>query len=280
MRIIREWIINQLLFGEFASYRDVCRKAVWVGCKVSMFAYGLNLVAHFVLYGFDLLPYGLGPALIVATVLTPPITFILSVGAYVAVGFAIHDLGVSRAEFEKLSRTDTLSGLANRRAFVDQFDQCERGKVMLVFDLDRFKSVNDTYGHMAGDEVIVRVAKTLEEVFSERCICSRIGGEEFAVFSPDMPFAEFAALGEIARRRIAAMQIETEDGWFSVTVSGGVARGLPDEQFGAVFSRADKALYSAKSEGRNRIVLSYQADGIQSTKGRTKKHLPSKYAAA
>jgi len=258
VRIIREWIVNQLLFGEFASYSDVCRKAVWVGGKVSLLAYSLNLVAHFLLYGFGLLPYGLGSALIIATVLTPPITFIVSVAAYVAVGFAIHDLGVSRAEFEKLSRTDMLSGLANRRAFLDQFDRCDRDKAMLVFDLDCFKAVNDTYGHLLGDEVIVRVANMLAKVFSDRCTCARIGGEEFAVFSCDMPFGEFAALGELARRRIAGMRIETEDDGFSVTVSGGLARALQVEKFGEVFSRADKALYSAKSGGRNRIVLCYE----------------------
>jgi diguanylate cyclase (GGDEF)-like protein len=259
--VIRRWIVDQLMFGEFASYRDVCRKSIWVALKVSVLAYGLNLCAHFLLYGFDLLPYRLGLALIIATVLTPPITFAVSVTAYIAVGFAIHELGVSRAEFEKLSRTDMLSGLANRRAFLDRFDQCDRDKAMLVIDLDRFKSVNDTYGHTAGDEVIVKVSQMLAEVFSDRCLCARIGGEEFAVFCWDMPFAEFAALGEIARRRVASMRIEAKDGGFSVTVSAGLARALPQEQFGDVFSRADKALYAAKAGGRDRIVLCYETGG-------------------
>lgn len=267
--LVRNWIVNQLLFGEFSSYRDVWRKSVWVGLKVCVLAFGLNLVAHFLLYGFGLLPYELGPALVIATVLTPPITFIVSVVAYVAVGFAIHDLGVSRAEFERLSRTDMLSGLANRRAFLDQFDRCEQDKAMLVLDLDRFKAINDTYGHMAGDEAIVRVAELIAEVFSERCVSARIGGEEFAVFTGDMPFAEFAALGELARRRIAATRIETTGGDFAVTVSGGLARALPQQKFGEVFFRADKALYSAKQGGRNRIVLSYDAGEIKADEAKT-----------
>ena len=256
--VIRRWIVDQLMLGEFASYRDVCRKSVWVALKVSLVAYGLNLCCHFLLYGFGLLPYDLGSALIIATALTPPITFVVSVAAYIAVGFAIHDLGVSRAEFDRLSRTDMLSGLANRRAFLEQFDRCDRDKAMLVIDLDRFKSVNDTYGHMTGDEVIVKVAQMLAKVFSERCMCARIGGEEFAVFCWDMPLAEFAALGEVARLRIAGMRIEAGEGGFSVTVSGGLARALPEEQFGEVFSRADKALYAAKSGGRNKIVLCHE----------------------
>jgi len=257
-RMAREWIVDQLLFGDFASYRDVCRKSVWVGFKVAVLAYGLNLCAHFLLFGLDLLPYSLVSALIIATVLTPPITFIVSVTAYLAVGFAIHDLGVSRAELEQLSRTDMLSGLANRRAFLDQFDRCEADKILLVFDIDRFKSVNDTYGHMAGDEVIVGVANMLSTVFADRAVCARIGGEEFAVFSSDMAFGEFAALAEIARTRIAGMRIATRHAELGVTVSGGVASALPGQQFGEAFSRADKALYAAKTGGRNRIVLSYE----------------------
>lgn len=256
--VIRKWIVDQLMFGEFASYRDVCRKSVWVALKVSLVAYGLNLCAHFLLHAFGLMPYSLGSALIIATALTPPITFVVSVAAYIAVGFAIHDLGVSRAEFEKLSRTDMLSGLANRRAFLEQFDGCEGDKAMLVVDLDRFKSVNDTYGHMTGDEVIVKVGKMLATVFNDRCLCARIGGEEFAVFCRDMPFGEFMALGELARRQIAGMRIAAKDGEFSVTVSGGLARALPHEHFGEVFSRADKALYEAKSGGRDRIVICYE----------------------
>lgn len=270
--VIRRWIVDQLMLGEFASYRDVCRKSVWVALKVSLVAYGLNLCCHFLLYGFGLLPYELGSALVIATALTPPITFVVSIATYVAVGFAIHDLGVSRSEFEKLSRTDMLSGLANRRAFLEQFDRCDRDKAMLVIDLDRFKTVNDTYGHMAGDDVIVKVAQMLAKVFSERCMCARIGGEEFAVFCWDMPFAEFAALGEIARLRIAGMRIEAGEGGFSVTVSGGLARALPEEQFGEVFSRADKALYAAKSGGRNRIVLCHETsdDGCRKSEQRRK----------
>ena len=259
--MIREWIVRQLLFGEFQSYRDVCRKSVWVSFKVSLLAYGLNLGAHFLLYGFDLLPYGLGSALIIATVLTPPITFIVSVTAYLAVGFAIHDLGVSRAKFEQLSRTDMLTGLANRRAFLDRFERCKREKSMLVFDIDRFKTVNDTYGHTIGDQVIAKVAETLLDVLPGQCTCARIGGEEFAVFCDDMPFAKFAAYCDMARRKVAATWMETPEGRFCVTVSGGLARALPEQDFGEVFSRADEALYAAKTGGRNRLVLSHEASG-------------------
>lgn len=253
----RSWIVKQLMLGEFRSYRDVCGKSVWVALKVSLLAYCLNLAAHFVLYGLGLLPYSLGEALIVATLLTPPITFVLAAGAYIVFGFAIHDLGVSRTELERLSRTDMLSGLANRRAFLERFEQCDRDKCLLVIDIDRFKLINDRYGHMAGDEVIVQVANMLASVFGDLGICARIGGEEFAVFSPDMTFAEFAALGEIARVRIAGMRIVINEEAFFVTVSGGIARARAEQKFGETFSNADKALYAAKTGGRNRIALSF-----------------------
>ena len=253
--MVRNWIVRQLMLGEFGSYQEVCRKSVWVALKVSVLAYGLNLGAHFLMYGFGLLPYSLGAALIVATLLTPPITFILSVTAYLAVGFAIHDLGVSRRELERLSRTDMLSGLANRRAFQDAFDACERDKAMVVFDIDRFKTINDSFGHSTGDTAIAEVANMLAAVFGDRSLVARIGGEEFAAFSSDMQFAEFAALAEIARVRIAGLRISAGMGDFGVTVSGGICQAWADQKFGDSFTCADKALYAAKTGGRNQIVI-------------------------
>ena len=256
--VTRNWIIRQLTLGEFGSHRHVWRKAIWMACKIAVLAYGINLAAHWVMYAFDLMPYTLKAGLIAATVLTPSIAFSVALVVYVVLGFAIYDLGVSRAELEHLSRTDVLSGLANRRAFLEHFDRSDREKSLVIFDIDRFKLVNDKYGHAIGDEVIVKVASMLLTVFADRGVCARIGGEEFAVFSSDMAFAEFAALSEIARGRIAGMRTEADGEAFSVTVSGGITRALPGQQFGEIFSRADKALYDAKAAGRDRIVLAYE----------------------
>lgn len=264
--MIRDWIVKQLMFGEFSSYRDVSRKSVWVGIKVSLVAYCLNLFLHALLYASGLLPYDkLGDALILATVLTPPVAFTISVGAYIAVGFAIHDLGVSRDELEMLSCTDMLSGLANRRAFQAAFESAKGEKVMAVFDIDRFKTINDCHGHSAGDKVIVEVAGILSKVFGERCLCARIGGEEFAVFSGQVSLAEFAALSELARMRIARMQIEMDDVHLMVTVSAGIARGSANETFSQTFSRADRLLYRAKTNGRNKIMFCCDPGGSEET---------------
>lgn len=152
-----------------------------------------------------------------------------------------------------------LTGIANRRAFQTAFEALKGEKAMAVFDIDRFKVINDTHGHSSGDEAIIRVATVMKSVFTKSCVCARIGGEEFGVLCPDMPFGEFAACCELARRRIAGERIAAETETFSVTVSGGVADSLPGEGFSQVFSRADKALYEAKTGGRDRIVLSYDA---------------------
>ncbi|MDZ7602956.1 MAG: GGDEF domain-containing protein [Hoeflea sp.] len=254
----RDWIIRQLTLGEFDSHRHVWGKALVMACKIAVIAYGINLVAHWVMYVFDLLPYTLWAGLIAATVLTPTIAFSVAFVVYAVLGFAIYDLGVSRAELELLSRTDVLSGLPNRRAFLERFNDCHVDKSLMVIDIDRFKLVNDRYGHAAGDEVIVAVADRLSAVFGDKGFCARIGGEEFAVFSSELSFAEFAALGEVARQRVARMRTAVDDGSVRVTISSGVTRALADQKFRETFSRADKALYDAKEGGRNRIVLSYE----------------------
>lgn len=254
----RNWIVRQLSLGEFDSHRDVWGRAAVMAGKIAALAYGLNLLSHFLLYGFGLLPYSLVSALIIATALTPPLAFLVAFVAYLVIGFAIHDLRVSRAELERLSLTDMLSGLANRRAFLERFDQCDRDKSLLIIDIDRFKLVNDNHGHAVGDQVIVAVANMLSTVFGDQGVCARIGGEEFAVFS-GMTFAEFNVRAEILRSRIAGMTTEVGEGQCSVTVSGGIARALPGQTFGEVFSCADKALYAAKTGGRNRIVVSHGA---------------------
>lgn len=254
----RNWIIRQLTLGEFDSHRHVWRKAIWMACKITLLAYGINLAAHWLMYQLDLLPYTLEAGLIAATVLTPTIAFSVSLAVYLVLGFAIYDLGVSHARLELLSSTDALSGLANRRAFLDRFDQCNHDRSLLVIDIDRFKQVNDKYGHAAGDQVIINVADMLVNVFGERGFCARIGGEEFAVLSCGMPFPEFAVLAELARSRMAGMRTQYDNDTISVTVSGGIAWARREQEFGETFSRADKALYTAKSSGRDRIVLSYQ----------------------
>lgn len=250
----RNWIIRQLSLGEFASRRDVVLHAFWMSLKIAALAYGLNLIAHFNLYAFDLLPYDLFPALIIATVLTPPVSFVVAMAAYSVVGFAVYDLAMSSQELSRLSRTDALSGLLNRRAFLDAFETRQGEAVLVLFDIDRFKAVNDTYGHAAGDDAIVAVGKVIETSFGEGAVSARIGGEEFAVLCASDSHESLMHRAELARRAVCACRIVSGDRQFSVTVSAGIANPSGSRGFAEVFTEADRALYRAKADGRDRIV--------------------------
>jgi len=164
----------------------------------------------------------------------------------------------------ELSRTDPLTRLANRRAFDEALEaewrRARRGGSTLavaIVDVDRFKQFNDLLGHQAGDGCLQRVATTLA-ASSRRAgdLVARYGGEEFAVLLPATDLSAARKLAEDMRRDIEALQIPSGDGKRLVTVSVGVAAAdatLEDTQE-ALVARADRALYRAKAEGRNRIA--------------------------
>ncbi len=257
----RNWIVRQLTLGEFSSRRAVVWRAVWMAAKIAMLAYGLNICAHLTLVAFDLLPYDLFPALVIATVLTPPVSFVVAVIAYSVVGFAIYDLGVSRSELERISRIDMLSGLLNRRAFHKAFDDSRGDASLVLFDIDRFKAVNDTFGHSAGDDVIAAVAEVIRQTFADE-ICARIGGEEFAVLWPRDCAGAIAERADLVRQRVAALEVASGERNVRITISGGIADLASDRGFNEIFSEADRALYVAKASGRNRIVRHRDIDSL------------------
>jgi diguanylate cyclase (GGDEF)-like protein len=256
--LVHQWVIRQLTLGEFSSPRAVVTKAAFMAAKIAIFAYLLNIVGHLILVALGLLPYPLGPALVVATMLTPPVSFIVAVIAYSVVGLAIYDLGMSRQRFEMLSRTDMLSGLMNRRAFLDTFEQARGHVALIVFDIDRFKSINDALGHKAGDDVIVRVAQCFTDVLGEGATVARIGGEEFAVLLSGPRSDGALDVAEAIRQTVDDLGFEVAGRRISVTVSAGVSEGVAGLGFSELFSGADRALYLAKASGRNRIVHAKQ----------------------
>ncbi len=174
---------------------------------------------------------------------------------------ATASLALSRAELLERARTaastDALTGLANRRVFDDalramvhaQRSLGETGSLVLV-DVDRFKSINDTYGHPTGDEVLRVLARTLRAVAPRSATVARYGGEEFAVLLPATGGVEAAAVAERCR---AAVEVMDAAG-LAVTASFGVA-STPDDavEAGALVTAADDALIRAKGGGRNRV---------------------------
>ncbi|WP_049731655.1 GGDEF domain-containing protein [Rhizobium ecuadorense] len=177
-----------------------------------------------------------------------------------AAGFALHELTLSRAEFEKLSRTDTLSGLLNRRAFTEALENTEGNASLVIFDVDRFKAINDRFGHGCGDAVITAVSAMLISAFDDMSVVARLGGEEFGVIISGEPLEARMERIEGVRTRIASGAIAAEGHDIRITVSGGVADLAAGRSKQAVYASADRALYLAKALGRNRVV--HEREGL------------------
>jgi diguanylate cyclase (GGDEF)-like protein len=180
-------------------------------------------------------------------------------------------------ELKAHARTDELTSLPNFRAFRERIDlEIERAERyperfgILILDLDRFKKYNDTYGHLAGNDALQRVARAIREAVRAVDFPARYGGEEFAVILPQLDAPALAAIAERIRANIEAMPAPL--GGAQVTVSIGAAM-YPDNGTApdALFRAADERLYAAKEGGRNRVVgpnrgLSLELLAHQSTK--------------
>ncbi|MDD3610434.1 MAG: GGDEF domain-containing protein [Halothiobacillaceae bacterium] len=172
-----------------------------------------------------------------------------------------------RQELEEARReatTDALTGLPNRRAFGDflttMMDDALKNAtkmVLIIGDIDHFKQINDNYGHLVGDKVLRFTARTLlSQVKGQDLVC-RFGGEEFAVILPQTTYTGGMALAEKLRSRIAASRLklaESGKDLGELTISLGVACIRHDDTPESLIRRADRALYQAKHEGRNRVV--------------------------
>lgn len=168
-------------------------------------------------------------------------------------------LEIERERVEKLSITDRLTGLYNRQkldqVLADEVDRAARfghPVSLILFDVDHFKSVNDTHGHLVGDEVLVKMAEIVSSSVRSVDIAGRWGGEEFVVICPETDEAGCIELAEKIRTAIADTKFPVVG---TKTASFGVAAFQQNEAITSAIHRADEALYSAKQRGRNRIEL-------------------------
>ncbi|WP_395700914.1 GGDEF domain-containing protein [Aquabacterium sp.] len=164
-----------------------------------------------------------------------------------------------------LSSRDPLTGLANRRYFelavareIDRVARSGESALLLVVDIDHFKRVNDNHGHAVGDQVIRAVSEALAVTVRPMDLVARVGGEEFAIMLPNCPAAFGPQVAERVRRRVARTQVPLQDnGALTVTVSvgGAFAQQWVRSSTELWMERADRQLYRAKAEGRDRVCL-------------------------
>lgn len=185
----------------------------------------------------------------------------------------VQQLNDQNKQLSEKAETDALTGIPNRGAFDHQLVRdhaaCRqrRAAMGLIFmDLDRFKKLNDTFGHQAGDETLRQIGGLLRQIMTEKVFASRYGGEEFAVVATDLTARELRALAEDIRLRVAKLRIPYQGKYIPVTASLGVAYASEKEtslSASELLKRADQCLYEAKNNGRNRVVYtdSRQAAG-------------------
>ena len=175
----------------------------------------------------------------------------------------ITELHVLKEELQRQTRTDALTGIANRRSFFEraehEFARSRRHGTplsMAAIDIDHFKRVNDGYGHPTGDRVLLDFAACCQQALREEDLCARTGGEEFCLLLPETGHDAAIAIAERIRAMTQSCHPCAEHPELQVTASFGVSSLLAgDADFQALFARADRALYAAKDQGRNRVVV-------------------------
>ncbi|RYE09080.1 MAG: diguanylate cyclase [Hyphomicrobiales bacterium] len=212
-----------------------------------------NAAGRFVAY-FKWLPERPGQALLAET-LPASLGLLAVIGIVIALllwGLARSTAALDRARAEALHRAthDPLTGLANRALFAERLERSPLPLALLALDLDRFKHVNDTMGHEAGDDLLKQVANRLTAVVGDKGLVARLGGDEFMVLVPRA--ADSAMLADLAAAIVRSIAEPFRLGreTANIGVSVGIATALTDEREDLV-SRADFALYDAKESGRN-----------------------------
>jgi len=180
----------------------------------------------------------------------------------------LHDITsrkIMERELKKLATTDPLTGLANRRAFFEESEllrlHCARYHhpfAVMMLDIDLFKLINDTFGHDIGDDVIKLVADIMKQSLREVDILGRIGGEEFAIVLPETTPQHALDIAERIRASIAAVKLETNQGYVEIHISVGVTMMTGNKEgIETLLKQADTLLYQAKQHGRNRVEHDY-----------------------
>lgn len=183
----------------------------------------------------------------------------LVVSALLAYAFA-YRTSIQREQLEVLASKDALTNVFNRRTLLEELERAHRAfererrtHGLLVLDLDNFKQVNDRYGHLTGDQVLIKLARELEQNVRKNDRLFRYGGEEFVLLAMPANFDGLAVMAE-KLRAIVEQNVDDSHG-HGITVSIGGAMLCPGESVDDWFARADTALYMAKNAGRNQVII-------------------------
>lgn len=245
---------------------DLLRAAGWSPCS-AMGTTGSLFALHTVFYGVRLVMTFSAGAL--PEVLEPTVvqtwTFLEAPVVALAVGIAFIIMTTERLQdgLRHLATYDALTGVLNRRAFFamaeGNFTRLGPGDApfsLLLLDVDHFKSINDHFGHQAGDAVLKAVSRAAQSVLRANDLFGRYGGEEFCALLPATTLHQAQTIAERLRTSLGALSVEHGGAAISITVSIGVAEGGPGtESLDTVVADADAALYKAKAGGRNQTVV-------------------------
>ncbi len=206
--------------------------------------------------GFRLILFTTWSATLTSWAITVFTATVVAVPILWAIGKAQLELWEAKRHVDELSRTDPLTGLLNRRCLFDEELAPENpGMSLVIVDIDHFKSVNDSYGHRAGDQVLRTVAQIMASELNDWGRLCRMGGEEFALLTEDIPPELLVRRLSRLCHRLSSIPLVVEGRAVRLTVSIGAAirqhRSLDE-----LYIEADRALYAAKQGGRNRVCVS------------------------
>ncbi|UDL89463.1 GGDEF domain-containing protein [Mesorhizobium sp. PAMC28654] len=172
---------------------------------------------------------------------------------------ALAELSRAHAQLHEKYRRDGLTGFLSREAFFEQMKQSRRQSdagALLLIDADHFKRINDTFGHLTGDEALVMISRTIHGSIRELDFVGRVGGEEFCVFLPDTSREEAATIAERVRATVEQIDFRPDGSRaHRLTVSIGVAMAQAGQSRTQLMRQVDRCLYEAKEQGRNRVVF-------------------------
>jgi len=174
-------------------------------------------------------------------------------------GLAVPSLIADNQQLRRIAMTDALTAVWSRASFTEQAalellraTRYRDNVCLIMFDIDRFKSINDQFGHSCGDEALREVAAIAKETLRETDLLGRFGGDEFVVLLPRTSLSQATETANRIRESLERLRLSSPAA--RVTGSFGVAQAKPDEIFKDLFVRADRALYEAKTQGRNQVV--------------------------